>query len=145
MGGNAIYEVEVINTGNSPNTMLVMPADRDSLNSMGWDIMLASDSESDYSDSISVTVGPNSTKTVIVKLIPVAEVPAYDVRFSLSIKSDNGIDDEASISAELPSVEIKGDLDFGDEKAQVWNPQPMDLTPIYWAIGIVYSLQPHMS
>ncbi len=139
VNGNAIYSVEIMNTGNVENTFIVTPAERSELNAMGWDIALSTSKDGNYSDSVSLSIAANSSSPVYVKLIPIASEPSYDVDFSIAIHTTNGlVSEEKSIPAKLPSVEIKADLDFGDNgAAQVWKPKPLDLTPIYWAIGIV--------
>ena len=138
--GNAIYGVKIWNTGNAPNTFHIAPDRRAELNTLGWDIALSSDKEGPYSDAAEIHVAANSSGVVYVKLIPIADKPAYDVEFTLVSQSENGASDRSTIKAELPSVEIKSDISVSGENVELWNPQPMDMTPIYWAIGIVVVL-----
>ncbi len=138
--GNAIYGVQIWNTGNSPNTFYVAPKDRASLNAKGWDILLSSQKDGPYSNSAEIHVAANSSSLVYVKLIPLAEVPSYQVEFSLVSQSENGAKEEATLNASLPSIEIKSDITVSGENVALWNPKPMDMTPIYWAIAIVAAL-----
>ena len=135
--GNAVYSVEIRNTGNAPNTFSVTPQDRAKLNAMGWDIGLSDSKSGNYSDSVQLSIPANSSSRVYVKLIPIAHAPAYDAKFTILVQSANGASDEKTLIAPLPSLEIKPDITVSGENVTLWNPQKMDMTPIYWALGIV--------
>lgn len=137
--GNAVYEFPIINTGNIEDSFSVIVENEGALNAQGWRTEIASQKAGPYSDFLGdLKIGANSTQTVYVKLIPIAARPSYSPELRLFIHSQN-ISSELSFTLPLPSIEIKSDVSLGGG-AQIWVEKPLDMSPVYWALGIIIAV-----
>ncbi len=140
VNGNALYAVDIKNTGNAEDVFSVVPSSR-SLLSQGWKALVSDSKNGEYNESVGMlSIPANSTQTIYVKLVPVVSSPSYSPKLPLKVQSMEGTSAEKDLSAPLPSLEIKSGISVSGGDVHVWEPKPIDLVPVYWAIGIVVFL-----
>ncbi len=137
INGTAIYGIGIKNTGNTENTFSIVVGDRESLAANGWKAEMSFRMDGEYSDYLDgVEIGPNSTRTIYVRLVPMAEVPAYAPKLTLIVHSTQA-SEEKTLTLPLPSVEIRSDITL-EGNAQIWEEKPIDLGPVYWVLGFIF-------
>ena len=140
VNGSALYAVDIKNTGNSEDVFSVAPSGQ-SLLSQGWKALISDSKNGKYNESADmISIPANSTQTVYVKLVPVVPSPSYSPELPLKVQSMEGTAAEKVMSAPLPSLEIKSGISISGGDVHIWEPKPIDLVPVYWAIGIVVFL-----
>ena len=135
--GNALYEIEVENTGNVHENFMITIENREELEAEGWSVGISTEKSGEYSVAIdSLGIDAGSSSTIYAKFIPLAKRPAYSPTLKIKIMSKD-VEEHQSLTAPLPSVEISPEISVEGGNIQIWHEKPMDLGPIYWAIGIV--------
>ncbi len=137
--GTATYGIEITNTGNAKNTFSIVAINKESLVANGWNVKMATNKDGEYSEYLDgVDIDANTTRVIYVRIVPIAEVPAYAPELTLMVHSTLA-STEKTLTLPLPSVEIKSDITL-EGNARIWEEKPVDLGPVYWVLGFIVAV-----